>query len=279
MPELGEVEYNRRIWDPGVGGRVDRVDLHAATRCFRGEDADCFLRWLPGSVLRSSECRGKQILFRFSGDLWLGVHLGMTGALRCLRDGEAPPGRHEHLRLHQKERSLVYSDPRQFGRLRLDRGKNAPGWWKSLPPEVLSAGFTLARVRDFLARHARAPIKAVLLDQECFPGIGNWMADEILWRCGFHPSRPAGKLDEAESRALWREIRQVSRVALRRIGKSWGDLPREWLFHSRWSDGGSCPRTGVALVRERIGGRTACWSPGRQTPPRSPASRRKAGSS
>ena len=45
------------------------------------------------------------------------------------------------------------------------------------------------KVADFLQRRARAPIKAVLLMQERFPGIGNWMADEILWRAAIHPAR------------------------------------------------------------------------------------------
>ena len=39
-----------------------------------------------------------------------------------------------------------------------------------------------------------APVKAVLLMQERFPGIGNWMADEVLWRAAIHPRRAAGTL-------------------------------------------------------------------------------------
>ena len=41
-------------------------------------------------------------------------------------------------------------------------------------------------------------------------------------------------------------------------------IPRSWLFLHRWSDGGRCPRTGALLRRDTIGGRTSCWSPGRQ---------------
>jgi len=42
------------------------------------------------------------------------------------------------------------------------------------------------------------------------------------------------------------------------------NIPDTWLFNHRWAGGGRCPRTGVPLVREEIGGRTTCWSPGRQ---------------
>ena len=44
----------------------------------------------------------------------------------------------------------------------------------------------------------------------------------------------------------------------------WPDPPKTWLFQHRWEDGDLCPRTGVALERATIGGRTTCWSPARQ---------------
>jgi formamidopyrimidine-DNA glycosylase len=185
----------------------------------------------------------------------------MTGDLRIEPDPAYPPARHDHLVLTQAERALVFSDPRQFGRVTFDVGREAPLRWRELPPEVLSSAFTPALLGEFLRRHARAPVKAVLLRQERFPGIGNWMADEVLYRSRIHPGVAAGSLDGDEVARLHREIRTVSRVALRRIGERWGDLPRDWLFHRRWEDGGICPRTGAGLVRETIGGRTTCYSP------------------
>jgi formamidopyrimidine-DNA glycosylase len=107
-------------------------------------------------------------------------------------------------------------------------------------------------------------IKAVLLMQERFPGIGNWMADEILWRCRIRPSRRAGSLVQDERRRLYREIRAVVRASLKHIarpGDHWGEPPPNWLFHQRWADGGRCLKTGAPLVREKIAGRTTCWSP------------------
>jgi len=110
------------------------------------------------------------------------------------------------------------------------------------------------------------------LMQERFPGIGNWMADEILWRAAIHPAQPAGSLTPAEINTLYREIRTVCRNALNAIAGR-GDLlphdlnvgiPDTWLFNHRWRDGGRCPRTKQPLERADIGGRTTCWSPSRQ---------------
>jgi formamidopyrimidine-DNA glycosylase len=171
--------------------------------------------------------------------------------------------------------SLVFSDPRMFGRIRFERGPQPPAWWTHLAPPILSDGFGRPELAAFLKRRRAAPIKSVLLMQERFPGIGNWMADEILWRAGLHPRRRAGSLSDAEQARLWRECRRVCRLALARIAGAGGTLPespnaripRTWLFWHRWEDGGRCPRTGCRLQRAEIGGRTTCWSPRRQPPP------------
>lgn len=271
MPELAEVDYFRKRWNAGLKQRIEAVELHAAKRIFRGIDVGAFGRALSGATLERSESRGKQMLFvaKKRGEkshAWIGLHLGMTGELRVEKPDYAP-AKHDHLLLRQAKRALVFEDARQFGRILFDEGVEAPKWWAGLPPDLLSEKFTLAELEKFLKRRAKAPIKAVLLMQERFPGIGNWMADEILWRAAIHPKQAAGSLDAKQAKALYREIRWVCREALRIIGTKWGDPPKSWLFPHRWEKGGTCPRTGAKLQHATIGGRTTCWSPARQKLP------------
>jgi formamidopyrimidine-DNA glycosylase len=250
---------------------VRTVRLHPHARVFRRSAARELARRLTGATLRASAAAAKQLLFRFSGGRWLGIHLGMTGELRRAA-ADYVPQPHDHLVLGQRDHCLVYSDPRMFGRVDLAVGRDPPGWWTRLAPPILSTAFTTEAVGSFFRRRARTPVKAALLLQTRFPGVGNWMADEILWRAGIHPRRPAGSLTAAEINSVWRECRRVCRLALRTIAGQGRDLPPSlnvripdsWLFNHRWKNGGRCPRTGVRLVRERIGGRTSCWSPGRQ---------------
>jgi formamidopyrimidine-DNA glycosylase len=271
MPELAEVDYFRRRWDPGFGCRVTRVALHPQKRVFRGNDVDALQKALTGAKLVASEGHGKQILFRFSGGASLGIHLGMSGQLRVDAAGFVP-GKHDHLVLFQRERSLVYTDPRMFGRVRFALGKVAPVWWRNLPPAVISAKFTLAVLREQLQRRRRSPVKAVLLDQTVFPGVGNWMADEILWQIKLHPATSAGELSVSQERNLWRASRAICRTALKTIGLEWGELPKDWLFHRRWQKRGRCPRHDILLERSVIAGRTTAWCPVCQKPGR-PAAR------
>lgn len=272
MPELAEVEFYRRRWHEAAAGQwITRVALHPLARVFRGTDTAALQRGLTGTRLIGSEAAAKQMVFRFANGAALGLHLGMSGEL----DAAAPnhePARHDHLVLYTARRALVFRDPRMFGRVQFHRGPGEPAWWTGLAPAILGPAFTVEAVAAFLRRRTRAPIKAVLLMQERFPGIGNWMADEVLWRAAIHPRRRAESLTPAEVRTLHRECRRVCRMALKTIAGQGGRLPPDlnlhipnrWLFNHRWQPGGICPRTRRPLAHATIGGRTTCWSPARQ---------------
>lgn len=260
MPELAEVEFYRRRWDAGLGQTVLRAHLHGKKRVARGLDVARFCEALAGATFVQSEGHGKRMLFRFSTDIWLGLHLGMTGKL-LVEGADFQPGKHDHLALFQKERTLVFHDPRQFGRIQFSQGKEAPSWWKGLPPQPHEAAFTRAFLDRFFARRKMVPVKAALLMQEAFAGIGNWMADEILWRARVNPSRRVRSLSQDEAGAIWKQTRWVSREAIKRIAPAHADPPKGWFFNERWGKRGVCPRDGTPLKRAEVGGRTTAWCP------------------
>lgn len=264
MPELAEVDYYRRQWDPGIGEAVSQVRTHSSARVFREIPARAIKRGLEGNHFLASQGHGKQMIFAFSGGAWLGLHLGMSGELKTATPQHIPE-KHDHLVIVLESVSLVFSDPRMFGKVTLERteGGEAPAWWRELPPQPLDPRFTKNRVRDFARRFPKTPVKTLLLDQRGFPGIGNWMADEICWQMRIAPQTPTGELDATALDALWKTTRRVSREALRVIGTDWGDLSDAWLMNHRWRDGGKCPRRGckTELVRADLRGRTTCWCP------------------
>src|SRR2546430_393427 len=245
MPELAEVEYFRRPWNAGIGHRVVKIALHAGKRVFRGTNTRALRDELAGARLLASEARGKRMLFRFSNENWLGLHLGMSGKMQSASP-DCRLQKHDHLVLYQRERALVFTDARQFGRVQFHHGKNAPTWWENGVPEIVSVKFHRAFLDRFLDRHRKAPIKAIVLMQSGFSGIGNWMADEILWRARILPSKLAGKLSAGERDELFRATKFVARESLRIIGPDDSKLPRTWVIHERWRAGGRGPsRTGV----------------------------------
>lgn len=260
MPELAEVEFYRKQWDCGLSCNVIAVKIHAQKRIFRGSNTRSLVSRLGGQKLLRSTARGKQMLFEFSGGNWLGIHLGMSGRLRTEK-ADFVPEKHDHLVLQQARQALIFRDPRLFGRVRFHHGTTPPQWWLANSAEINSRQFSREFFDQFLARHGRAPIKAVLLLQKGFPGIGNWMADEILWRAKISPKTRAGRLNARQRATLYRATRFVSRASLRIIGTDFSDPPRHWLIHQKWKAKGVCPRDGSLLRHERIGGRSTAWCP------------------
>ena len=260
MPELAEVAFACRQWDIGLGKYIKKVHVHPKSRVFRDLSRKQLVRELTGAKLLSSSTHGKQMLFQLSGNRWLGLHLGMTGNLTS----DTPSytcQKHDALVIFQSCKVLVFRDPRQFGRLRLHIGTIPPEWWANLPVSMLDPEFTLSFLLKACERHAKRPMKALLLDQRYFQGMGNWMADEVLWRAGIHPALRAGQMSREQTLKIFNQIKFVARGAMKSVGEHGGDPPRGWLFHVRWKDGGYCPKTKIPLVREEIGGRTSCWCP------------------
>ncbi len=266
MPELAEVEYYRRQWTPGLREIVRKVHCHEAARTFRKGNASTFARVLPGLPFTEAHAHGKQLLFRFGKDCWVHIHLGMAGKLQCA-EPVLVPTRHDHFVLYTDRLALVFNDYRKFGTVSLHESPDLPAFWRSLPPMPHEPAFTRSHMATALRRHPRPPIKATLLRQEIFPGIGNWMADEILWRGRIRPDCPTALIQGRKLSTLYRCVQEVTTDALKIIAPDWGTPPDSWLFNHRWRAGGHCPKTGEPLLRETIGGRTTCYAPAWQNWP------------
>ncbi|HEX3426476.1 MAG TPA: DNA-formamidopyrimidine glycosylase family protein [Acidimicrobiales bacterium] len=104
----------------------------------------------------------------------------------------------------------------------------------------------------------RMSLKGRLMDQSRVAGVGNLAADEILWRAGLDPTRPAGSLTDTELRRLHRHIRATLRLLLERGGSHTGELMSER------RPGGVCPKDGNPLRRATVATRTTWWCPKHQ---------------
>lgn len=139
-------------------------------------------------------------------------------------------------------------DPRRLGGVTLDPALDRLG------PDALT--ITLGELRRALGGHAS--LKGRLMDQSRVAGVGNLAADEILWRAGLDPTRPASSLSEPELRRLHRTVRSTLRDLLERGGSHTGDLMPQ-RHH-----GGHCPKDGTPLVRATVATRTTWWCPKHQ---------------
>ena len=239
MPELVEVELYRRLAERALDRRVVAVDA----------PDDWFLK---GGL--DARRIGKLLLLDTDGPHVLGLRFGMTG--RLLVDGSA--GIDELLYSSVRDEpawdrftvhfddggDLRVRDPRRLGAVELDPDEDRLG------PDALT--LRLADLRRVVGA-SRAPVKAVLMDQARIAGIGNLTVDEVLWRAGLDPARPAGSLGAAEHKRLHTQLRRTLDHMLRHGGSHTGTL------QAHRAPGGRCPKDGAELVRRTVGGRTT-WS-------------------
>ncbi len=259
MPELAEVEAYRRLAEGVVGRRVRQVVAPDAWYLKRGLTAAAARSTLRGRTLTGARRRGKLLLVDTDGGPVLGLRFGMSGKL--VIDGQA--GSDDYVFASNRAVAawdrfalrfegggdLRMRDSRRLGGVELDPDETRLG------PDALTVG--AAGLGAALAA-SHAPLKARLMDQSRLAGVGNRAADELLWRAGLDPGRPASSLTPAERRRLHRHLRSTLADLVARGGSHTGELMPER------RPGGVCPRDGTPLLRATVGGRTTWWCPRHQ---------------
>jgi len=259
MPEMLEVEEYRRLAALTLGRTITGVHAPDAWFLKGGLTPAQVTEVLLGRSFAADRRIGKLLLLDVDAGPTLGLRFGMTG--RILVDGRAAIDRLEYSSDRNDPRwdrfgldfadggSMRMRDPRRLGGVELDPDEGRLG--------IDAAAITQAELRDVLGA-SDAPLKARLLDQARVAGIGNLLADEMLWRAGLDPARPAASLSPAEVRRLHRHLQATLDELGTRGGSHMGDLQE---MRSR---DGVCPRDGAPLVRRTVGGRTTYSCPRHQ---------------
>jgi len=294
MPELPEVEAARRAAQTvAAGRRISAAWVADDPIVYEGVAPARVRRALVGRRVKAVRRHGKHLWLELDRRPWPCLHFGMTGgihvtranpggatrraavparqAVRLVSDGrvDRPDWPPRFTKLHLRFAGggeLALADGRRLGRIRLRRDPPTEPPISTLGFDALRAMPTAARFHAML-RARSSPIKAVLLDQAFAAGIGNWIADEVLYQAGIAPKRRASTLSPAEARRLRTRIRSVIGGAVR-AGSDSDRFPRWWLFHRRWGHrrGGPSATTvrGEHIRHETVGGRTTAWVPSAQ---------------
>ncbi|MGW0205079.1 Fpg/Nei family DNA glycosylase [Streptomyces sp. NPDC003233] len=255
MPELPDVEGFRRVLMSCAKGRqIRRVDVRDAG-VLHGVSARRLREALEGRRFTEPERHGKWLLAHTGGPTVL-LHFGMTGRLLCADPDDAVEAHDRVLFYLGGGRQLRYRDQRKLQGLWLaDDDSGVARLLDRQGPDALAVDR-----EDFEAglRARRGHIKTALTAQSVLAGLGNLLADEILWRAGLHPGTRAGDLTESECRHLYSHMRRTLRSSVNA-----GCVPPRdgWLTGHRDDPDPVCPRCGTHLRRSRLGGRGTVWCP------------------
>jgi len=266
MPELPEVEcWGRRVAERVCVGRtIKSVFAAQDTIVYAGVKPAAFAKAVKGRAVVAVHRKGKQFWLELDQGPHPLMHFGMTGRLVTYTDPDDRPRFTKVEFTMDDGTKLAMPNPRRFGRIRLlDDPLNQPPLSKlGFDPylEMPPPGAFAERVRQ-----RKTPIKALLLDQAFAAGVGNWIADEVLYQASIAPQRHASELTEAEARHIRTKLGAILHKAIE-VDANKQRFPRTWLFHDRWGKAkGATTRRGEIIQFDTVAGRTTAWVPSRQT--------------
>ena len=158
--------------------------------------------------------------------------------------------------------TAYFCDPRKFGSCHLADDCSA---LDELAPDALDynnnnnndESSVQERILSALCHQTRG-IKAILLDQKrAVSGVGNWVADEVLYQCQMHPDQTLLTRDEAGQ--VMRTTQSILRTAVQCLVQEDSHYPEDWLFNYRWTkkQKDSMDAHGRSITFLQSGGRTS----------------------
>jgi formamidopyrimidine-DNA glycosylase len=279
VPELPEVETVRRIIDRNLTGKkIVEAEVIPDEIVLKGVNHDVVQQAVIGRTVTATGRKGKYFWIEFDQKPMLFAHLGMAGwvremgasSIRLREHGEKPlddeTGRPRFLKLSltaDDGQRIVMTDGRRLARIWLGNEPNETLAISKLGPDCyleLPEAKTLASI----IQKKTAPIKAILLDQAIFCGVGNWIADEACYQAGILPNRQGKELSLPEIKKLREALKIIVDHAVN-VGADHDQFPPSWLFHYRWGGArGDDLIEGNPILRATVGGRTTAWVPKKQ---------------
>ncbi len=268
MPELPEVETIAADLRKQLIGRRFLAAHILWPRTLAAPDPASFNARLSGCGVIDVGRRGKYLLIGLDSGDTLIIHLRMTGRLALMAEDD-PRLEEDHVRARfalADGSYLVFTDARKFGRIWL--AQDTAQVLGKLGPEPFDWHFTPQQLGERLASR-RAPVKALLLDQNLIAGLGNIYADEALYLAGIHPLRPGASLTPDEVSRLHAAIRSVLAESIAQRGTMLRDYRTPYgpdgAYKSRLrvygQPGRPCPRCATPIERIRVAQRSTHFCP------------------
>jgi formamidopyrimidine-DNA glycosylase len=218
MPELPEVETIRRqlvdycLNDPISNVRFSEFVGSVLQNC----DSTTFREAVVGQAVRAITRKGKYLFWELD-ELYVVVHLGMSGIFITDRAHSNYP-QHIHLAfLFDSGKELFFQDMRRFGKIWLEREKPRIA---TLGIDPISETLIPELFRDLLKKRD-TNIKLFLMDQRYIAGIGNIYASEMLFLAGISPLRKTSSLSDEEIEKLYSALYEVLNSAIKRFGTTY----------------------------------------------------------
>ncbi|XP_019448077.1 PREDICTED: formamidopyrimidine-DNA glycosylase isoform X2 [Lupinus angustifolius] len=272
MPELPEVEAARKAVEENCTGKK-------IIKCIVADDSKVidivsrsdFEASVIGKTIIAARRKGKNMWLQLDSPPFPSFQFGMAGAIyikgvavtkykrSAVNDEDEWPSKYSKFFIELDDGlELSFTDKRRFAKVRLLKDPTSVPPISELGPDALFEPMTLEEFTQSLHKK-KTEIKALLLDQSFISGIGNWVADEVLYQARIHPRQGASSLSEESCSALHKCIKEVIQFAVE-VDAACSCFPLDWLFHFRWGKkAGKIDGKTIEFIT--AGGRTTAYVP------------------
>ena len=255
MPELPEVHGYQQYINATI---LHKKIVHLECRDDRllKMTLPTFNKHLLGEEFTGTERIGKYLFLKTTGDRILVMHFGMTGRPKYFHDVDDRPKFGHIMLAFDNDYHFAFENKRKFGWW--DLTENIEEFRKEHKLSIDARQLTLEAFRKSIDGR-KTSIKNILMNQSICAGVGNWMADDILYQAQIHPEVKVSELDEDQIKKLFDKMQHVIEVAIDHDAH-YSDFPDYFLIHNR-KGREECYHTGKALEKIKVGGRTTYFSP------------------
>lgn len=268
MPELPDVVvYVERLTALLAGGVLQKARLGSP---FVLRTVEPPLSALEGKRLLGASRIGKRIVLGFESELFLVIHLMISGRLRLKPAGEALQRKTGLAAFDFERGTLLFTEasPKKRASLHVVLGRPALEQFDRGGLEPLTS--TPAEFRERMRAENRT-LKRALTDPRLMSGIGNAYSDEILHAARLSPVKRTQSLSDAELERLHQAMRRVLKLWTSRLRKQTaGGFPdRVTAFHEQMAAHGrygqACPVCQTRIQRIRYAANEVNYCPQCQT--------------
>ena len=252
MPELPDIAIYLEALDRFVvGARLERIRISGISLL---GSYDPPIDAADGKTVTGVRRIGKRIVFELEDELFLVLHLMISGRLRWKQKGVTIPKKVGLAAFDFPDGSILLTEQstKKRATLHLVRGEDGLAEHDRGGLEVLTA--TTDEFADAIMS-ARHTVKRALTDQRLFSGIGNAYSDEILHRAKLSPFKLTAQLSRAEALALQSAVKEILTEWTERLREELGEgfpdkvtaFHKEMAVHGKFKQ--ECPVCGSPVQR------------------------------
>ncbi|XP_020226295.1 formamidopyrimidine-DNA glycosylase isoform X2 [Cajanus cajan] len=273
MPELPEVEAARRaVHENCVGKKITKCVIADDSKVIDAVSRSEFEASVLGKLIVAAHRKGKNMWLQLDSPPFPSFQFGMAGAIyikgvavtqykrSAVKDEDEWPSKYSKFFIELDDGlELSFTDKRRFAKVRLLKDPTSVPPISELGPDALLEPMALEEFTKSLHKK-KTEIKALLLDQSYISGIGNWVADEVLYQARIHPRQVASSLSDENCSTLYNCIKEVIEKAIE-VGADSSQYPTYWIFRSREKKQDKAFVDGKKIDFITAGGRTTAYVP------------------